>query len=337
MDSTLKKRLYQTGAAVLVILSTGTLGYYFITDFHYDIFTCFYMTVVTVTTIGFDEIINVQAYELGRPFTVFIAFSGIGILTYFVSTVSAVIIDGHYRETYKKRKMEKSIDKCANHYIICGIGRHSMHLIDELSVTERNSVCIDLDPDEIKKIIKFYPNQMYVEGDATHNDTLKKAGVENALGLFATTNDDNINLVITLLARRLNPAIRIISLCINHDNKEKIMMAGADNVVSPNYIGGLRMANLMLRPVVSNFLDLILRDKYKDLRFEQIDLKENHHGRKLGDLKLTDFKETVVISVKSEDELIFNPPDNFEIKPGDSIMIITTPKERIKLTEMTDD
>lgn len=334
MDSTLKKRLYQTGLAVLIVLSIGTFGYYFITDFNYDIFTCFYMTVLTVTTIGFDEIINLKDYELGRPFTVFIAFSGIGVLTYFVSIVSAVIIDGHYRELYKKRKMDKIIDKCTNHFIICGIGRHSIHLIDELIETERESVCIDLNPDEIKKMVKIYPEQKYVEGDATHNDILKKAGIEKATGLFATTNDDNINLVITLLARRLNLNIRIISLCINHDNKEKIMLAGADNVVSPNYIGGLRMANLMLRPVVSNFLDLILRDKYKNLRFEQIDLKEIHKGKKLGELKLGEFKETLVISLKSNDELIFNPPDSIEIKNGDSIMIITTPKERIKLTNL---
>jgi voltage-gated potassium channel len=336
MDKTLKKRLYQTGFALLVVLSMGTFGFYIITDFQYNIFTCFYMTVLTVTTIGFDEIIALKDYELGRPFTVFIAFSGIGVLTYFVSTVSAVIIDGHYRETYKKRKMEKSIDNCNNHYIICGIGKHSMHLIDELVATERESVCIDLNANEIKQMIKLYPDEKYIEGDATHNDTLRKAGVEKATGLFATTNDDNINLVITLLARRLNPNIRIISLCINHDNKEKIMMAGADNVVSPNYIGGLRMANLMLRPVVSNFLDLILRDKYKDLRFEQVNLKESHSGKKLGELKLYELKETVVISLESDGELIFNPPDNVEIKDGDSIIIITTPKERIKLSEMND-
>jgi voltage-gated potassium channel len=334
MDSTLKKRLYQTGVAVIIVLFTGTFGYYIITDFQYNIFTCFYMTVLTVTTIGFDEIINLKDYELGRPFTVFIAFSGIGVLTYFVSTVSAVIIDGHYRESFKKRKMEKSINECTNHFIICGIGRHSMHLIDELITTERESVCIDINPNEIKNMTKIYPNQKYIEGDATHNDTLKKAGIEKATGLFATTNDDNINLVITLLARRLNPGIRIISLCINHDNKEKIMMAGADAVVSPNYIGGLRMANLMLRPVVSNFLDLILRDKYKNLRFEQIDLKDTHNGKRLGELKLNEFKETVVISLKSNGELIFNPSDSIEIKAGDSIMIITTPKERIKLTDM---
>lgn len=109
MDQVLKKRLFQTSFALLFIFAFGTAGYYYITDMAYDLFTCFYMTVLTVTTIGFDEIIDVKNFEGGRPFTVFIAFTGIGLLTYFVSTVAAVIIDGKLRENYKRRKMEKSI------------------------------------------------------------------------------------------------------------------------------------------------------------------------------------------------------------------------------------
>ncbi len=99
MESNLKKKLFLTGLALLAVLSIGTFGYYLITDFQYDLFTCFYMTVVTVTTIGFDEIISVREYEGGRPFTVFLAFAGIGILTYFVSTVSAVIVEGQLKES----------------------------------------------------------------------------------------------------------------------------------------------------------------------------------------------------------------------------------------------
>ncbi len=334
MDSNIKKRLILTGLSLLVVLSTGTIGYYLITDFKYDLFTCFYMTVVTVTTIGFDEIIAVGYYEGGRPFTVFLAFAGIGILTYFVSTISAVIIEGQLRDSYKKRIMEKEIGKFTDHYIICGVGSHSFHILDELQITKRDSVCIELNPEMIRQIQEKFPQQKYIIGDATHSDVLSKAGVERAKGLFATTDEDNKNLVITLLARKLNPGIRIISLCINHDNEYKIKLAGADNVISPNYMGGLRMASEMLRPVVTHFLDIMLSDTYKNLRIEQIILTDKHAGKKIKDLKLDEFKDTIFIALKSGDELIFKPEDDFQVHDGDLLLIITTPDERIKLENL---
>lgn len=324
----------QTGFALLIVLSSGTFGYYIITDYSYDVFTCFYMTVLTITTIGFDEIIPVGKYEAGRPFTVLIAFSGIGVLTYFVSTIAAIIIEGDFRKSYIKRKMEKDIEKLKEHYIICGIGEHSLHLIDELVSTERDSVCIDIKPDVIDRVQRLYPLQKYVEGDATHEDVLRKAGIENAKGIFATTNDDNVNLVISLLSRKLNPKIRIISLCDNHDNQDKILLAGADGVVSPNYLGGLRMANEMLRPLVATFLDSLRRDKNKNLRVEQIALKDKHTGKKIIELKLDDFKDTVIVAIKSNDVLIFKPHDDYQINEGDSIIVITSPLDRIKLEDL---
>ncbi|MDQ3018958.1 MAG: potassium channel protein [Bacteroidota bacterium] len=334
MDLTLKTRLYQTGLAVLVLLAIGTSGYYFLTGGRYDLFTCFYMTVITVTTIGFDEIIDLENHPGARPFTVFIAFAGVVILTYFVSTVSAVIIGGHYRENYKKRKMQKTILDTKAHYIVCGIDSHTHHLIEELNSTERDSVCIDINSEKIKQLMKKYPSQKYVEGDATHEDTLIKAGVKNAAGLFAATSDDNVNLVISLLTRSINPDIRIISLCIYHDNKDKILLAGADNVVSPNYIGGMRMAAEMFRPIVTSFFDTILRDSNNNLRLEQITVNENYHGKKLTELKITEFKDSLFIAIKSNDELIFKPEDDFTVKQGDLLMIMTTPLERIKIENL---
>ena len=335
MESNLKQRLLFTGLALIIVLSIGTTGYYIITDLNYNLFTCFYMTVVTVTTIGFDEIIDVSHYEGGRPFTVFLAFAGIGILTYFVSTVSAVIVEGQLKESYKKRKMEKIINKLTGHYIICGMGNHSFHVLDELSITKRESVFVETDPELLKYIQEKYPQESYIDGDATQADTLTKAGIERAKGLFATTDDDNKNLVICLLARKMNPGIRIISLCMNHENKYKIKLAGADEVISPNYIGGLRMASEMLRPEVSHFIDIMLSDSYRDLRIEQINLKGSLVGKQISDLKINEFKETIFIALKSGDELIFKPKDDYEVKDGDLLLIITTPDERIKLEELS--
>lgn len=331
MDQILKKRLLQSGIALLSIFALGTAGYYYITDMAYDLFTCFYMTVLTVTTIGFDEIIDVKNFEGGRPFTVFIAFSGIGLLTYFVSTVAAIIIDGNLRENYKKRKMEKSISGCKEHYVICGAGTHALHIIEEINKTQRECIVIEINPDAVKTMLESFPDQKYITGDATHEDILNKANLKNANGLFATTNDDNKNLVITLLARRINPGLRIISLCINHDNEYKIKIAGADVVISPNYMGGIRMASEMLRPVVTHFLDIMLSDAYKNLRMEEININNEKVGKKIGQLKLEDYKDTLFVALKSGDELIFKPKDDYEIKNGDLLLIITTPEERIRL------
>lgn len=334
MDPILKKRLIQTSLAMLFVFAFGTFGYYYITDAAYSLFTCFYMTVLTVTTIGFDEIIDLKNYQAGRPFTVFIAFTGIGILTYFVSNVAAVIVEGNLKESYKKRKMEKSLSKCKDHYVICGAGTHAIHIIEEIDRTQRECVLIDINPDSIAKILQSYPEQNYINGDATHDDILNKANVKIAKGLFATTNDDNQNLVITLLAKRLNPDLRIVSLCGSRENQYKIKLAGADVVISPNYMGGIRMASEMLRPVVTHFLDIMLSDAYRNLRMEEINLNNEFAGKKISDLKLEDYKDTLFIALKSGEELIFKPENDYEIKSGDLLLIITTPEDRIKLTDI---
>jgi voltage-gated potassium channel len=331
MHTGIKTKIIQTGIALLAVLIVGTFGYYFLTGESSDLFTCFYMTVVTITTIGFNEIIELEKYPGARPFTVFLAFAGIGLLTYFVSTVSALIIEGNLRESYRKIKMEKTISKYRDHYIICGAGRHSLHLIEELVTTKRESIFIEIDAEVIKRVLKKFPLQKYIEGDATHDEILIKAGVEKAKGLFAATTNDNINLVICLSAKRLNPNLKIVSLCSIHNNEAKLEMAGATQIVSPNYIGGLRMASEMLRPTVTSLLDVMLRGRDKNLRFEQIDLNQNNEGKKMGELRLGEFKDTLLIAIKSNDELIFKPEDNYEIKKGDSLIIMTTPDERIKL------
>ena len=334
MNPLLKKRLLQTSLAMVCVFALGTFGYYYITDAAYNLFTCFYMTVLTVTTIGFDEVIDLKNYEAGRPFTVFIAFTGIGLLTYFVSNVAAVIVEGHLKESYIKRKMEKAISKCSEHYVICGAGTHAMHIIEEIDRTQRECIVIDINPDSINKILKSYPDQKYITGDATHDGVLNTANVKNANGLFATTNDDNQNLVITLLAKRINPSLRIVSLCGSRDNQYKIKLAGADVVISPNYMGGIRMASEMLRPVVTHFLDIMLSDAYKNLRMEEININNEKTGKRISELKLEDYKDTLFVALKSGDELIFKPQDDYVIKDGDLLLIIATPEDRIKLTNM---
>ena len=329
------KRLFQAAIGLIIILIIGTFGYWAATGMKYQLFDCFYLTVITITTIGYSEVIDQAHYPYARALTIFLAFAGIGLLTYFVTFVSAIVIEGQLKESYKKRKMENQLKKVENHFIICGIGRHSVHLLEELTQTHRNSVFIDLDTEVIKKTTLQYPGELFVEGDATNDDILFKAGIMKAKGLFATTTDDNLNLVICLSAKRLNPDLLIVALCNNHSNIDKLKMAGADKVVSTYYISGMRMASEMFRPIVAQMLDVMMRGENKSLRIEQVNIHENYFGKKIKDLKIGEFKNTLILALKSGNDIQFNPESELIIKNGDTLIVMTTPQERIKLENLS--
>lgn len=325
MDLTLKRKLIGTGIALLAILSFGSFGYYFLTDGKYDLFSCLYMTVITITTIGFHEVVEMNENVPVRGFTMILAFMGIGLLTYFVSTLSVVFVEGHIRKTFKKMKMDKVISHMENHYIICGIGRHSLHLLEELTYYKSDNVCIEISNDTIEKVKKTFSDICYIEGDASEDEVLLQAGIEKAEGIFATTSDDNLNLVICLSARRLNPKIKIVSLCVNHRNLAKIKLAGANNVISTNYIGGLRMASEMLKPSSTHVLDIMIGQKHKNIKMEEISVTEKEDGKKIGELKTGKYKDALIIAVKSKDNLTFKPVDDFIVKMNDELILLKTP------------
>lgn len=326
MDKEIKKRLIGTGVALITILSIGTFGYYFLSGEKYGLFTCLYFTVITITTIGFHEVIEMNDPTNVRLFTMVLAFLGIGLLTYFVSTVSVVFVEGHLRKTYKKIKMEKEIKNMEKHYIVCGIGRHSLHLMEELSYYSSNNVCIELDKEVIENVKKTFSDIYYIEGDASEDEVLLKSGIERAEGIFASTSDDNLNLVICLSARRLNPKIKIVSLCVNHRNMSKMKLAGADKVVSTNYIGGLRMASEMLRPSSTHVLDIVIGGKHKNIKIEEILVTDKEDGKSIANLKDSRFKESLIIAIKTADELNFKPNGDTILNKNDELIVLRTPK-----------
>lgn len=324
MDSSIKKKLIVTGIVFASLLSVGTFGYYILTNGEYDLFTCLYMTVITVTTIGFEEAIELDNSVPLRLFTMFLAFLGIGLLTYFVSAFSLIFIEGHLRKSFIKRKMEKDLKNLEHHYIICGVGRHALHLIEELSYYKSNNVCIEIDHEVIEKVSKTFNDVYYVEGDASQDEILLKAGIQKADGIFASTSDDNLNLVICLSARRLNPKIKIVSLCLNHRNMEKIKLAGADKVISTNYIGGLRMAAEMVRPSSTNVLDIVLGGKYKHIKIDELLVSEENNGKKLSELTQSNYKNTLIIAIISDEKMIFNPDKDYLVKKSDQIIMLNS-------------
>lgn len=318
---------------LLIVLLTGTSGYWFVGGGKYSLIDCFYMTVITILTIGYGEIIDLTNNNWGRLFTILIAFTGIGTATYIISTFTALIVEGQLKETFKKRRMEKSIKKLHDHYIICGAGRVGSVILHELYTTGRACVVIDNDEEIIQLVSDKYPELIAIAGDADIEEVLEKSGIKNAAGIFASTGDDNQNLVISLTAKYLNPDIRVVARCLEAANQQKMKKAGADTVITENFIAGMRMASEMVRPTVVSFLDKMLADKDKNLRVEEIVMKEKYSGMKISELEMQRFQDTLILAVLYDSKWTYSPKGDYILNNGCSLVVITTPDERVKLAE----
>jgi len=315
-----------------VIVTVGTFGYWLLSGGGYPFFDYIYMTVITITTIGFGEVIDLAGNTAARVFTIFIALSGIGVLAYIITNLTATIVEGALTKSFRRRRMEKIAKKANGHYIVCGMGWAGLHIVQELRETKRPHVIIDISQSKIDKSLETISGEVFIEGDATDNDTLLKAGIERASGLFAVTGDDNQNLVICLSARQLNSELRVVAQCNEMRNVEKIKKAGADAVVSPGYISGMRIASEMIRPTVVNFLDKMMRGRDENLRVEEVVIPKSFVGKTLSALNLKQYPRTLLLAVKKGDDWVYNPSrSDFIIESDNKIIVMTTPEERCDL------
>jgi voltage-gated potassium channel len=331
MPSGVYRKFVWAGAILLAIILIGTVGYWFIGGRQYSFVDTLYMTVITITTIGFQEVIDLSGNPGGRIFTIFIAISGIGIMAYIVTNLTALIVEGELTKSFRRRKMEKIAGNYRGHYIICGLGRVGCYIANELHATKRPHVLVDINKNNIEGSLESINDEVFIEGDATDSHTLLKAGVENAAGLFAVTADDNQNLVVSLTAKQLNPRLKVVARCNDIRNAERTKKAGADAVVSPTAIGALRMASEMVRPTVVSFLDIMLRDREKNLRVEELPVPESLVGQPISALNLKRFSRSLLLAVKTAKDWVYNPPENYVINQNNTLVVMTTPEERDEL------
>jgi voltage-gated potassium channel len=311
----------------------GTVGYWFIGGRQYSFVDTLYMTVITVTTIGFTEVIDLSGNAGGRIFTMFIAISGIGVMAYIVTSITALVVEGELTESFRRRRMEKIAGKYRGHYIVCGVGSVGCYIASELHAIKRPHVIVDVNKKNIESILASFHDEVFIEGDATDSDILLGAGVEKASGLFAVTGDDNQNLVVTLTAKQLNPRLRIVARCNDTRNTEKMKKAGADAVVSPSAIGGLRMASEMVRPTAVSFLDIMLRDREKNMRVEELPVPGSFAGQPISALNLKRFSHALLLAVKTGENWIYNPSESCVIDRENTLVFMTTPEGRDELAE----
>lgn len=316
--------------ALVLVFVIGTVGYRILGGPQHSWLDCFYMTFITIATIGYNEVVDVTRYEYGRLFTVFIGIAGIGVLGYVLSTVTAFIVESELNVTWRRKKMLKKIGQLKDHYIVCGVGLVGTNVAHDLEMTGRQSVIIDSDSKNIQRYLETHPRQLFLHGDATDNDVLLAAGVLNAKGVFAVAHDDSANLVISLSSKQLNPKLRVVARCHALKNAEKTRRAGADEVISPDFSGGLRIVSAMVRPNVMNFLDEMFRSD-SNLRMEEIIIPDSLANKPLSVLYQGD---CMVLAIQRFGVWQFNPPANYSLQGDDVLMVMTTPEGRARLEQL---
>ena len=320
-----KRAIINSMMAFGVVILFGTLGYKEFGGENIGWIDAAYMTFLMVATIGYGAGIDIFHHPERELFTMAIAFSGIGIVTYLFSSVTALMLASDFDKTIRRRRMEKRMRELEGHYILCGFGRVGRNVAAELDLTHRHHIVIDERLDLFESLAESQRGLLYIHGDASDDDVLIKANIAKAKGVFAVTGDDSRNLMISLTARQLNPATRVVARCNDLRNVEKMKKAGADAIVSPNFTGGMRIASAMLRPQVVSFLDEMLRSE-KHLRVEEITAPVTFLPCLLSALNLHRSDHYVLLAVRTGADWVFNPPGSFVMQPGYTLIAMASPQ-----------
>ena len=321
----IKRRLHYILVAIFLVVIWGSTGYYILTGGKHSFMDCLFMTVISLTSVGYSEIIEVTGNTSAQLFTMVLITFGMGIIFYGLSTLTALIIEGELSGILRKNKMEKKIAKLDGHYIVCGGGETGRHVLDELIKNKESVVLIEQDAENIERTKLISEDLLYIVGDATEDQNLITAGIERAAGIIISLPSDRDNLYVTMTARMLNRKIRIISRLIDQKLELKLRTAGANKIVSPNYIGGLRMASEMIRPTVVDFLDSMLRSSQGNLRIHQVVVTVNSSvaGKSIMDSGLKNKFNLLVVGAKLPGkEIEFNPSSQEILNPGMTLIVM---------------
>jgi voltage-gated potassium channel len=282
------------------------------------------MTVVSLTSVGYHEIVDTSTSPALRIFNIFVLVFGLGIMLYVFSIATAFVVEGDLKRLFWKNKMLKRIKDLRNHTIVCGAGVTGMRVIEELYKTRRDIVVIDKDPARLTRIEQFGEIPV-VEGDADDEETLEMAGLDYAGGVIAALPSDKDNLVVVVTVRQKHANVRIVARCVDPKMADKMIRAGASSTVSPNSIGGMRLASEMVRPHVVTFLDMMLRDTAATLRIEEISIPFHSTwvGRSLGDLGLRERYNLGCLALRDpgKDSFHYNPHDA-EVCRANSVVVV---------------
>jgi voltage-gated potassium channel len=318
MDRRIVRRIVLIAALIAFTLFIGTMGFRLLEN--YSLFDAFYMTLITITTVGYQEIHPLS--HAGRIFNSFLIFFGVTAMFVAVGAMTQTIIELQLHDRYGERRKKRAIMQMKDHYIVCGFGRVGRHAAFELQGAGASFVVIDRSEQRVERATQA--GMMAMRADATSDESLRAAGIERARGFIAALATDADNVFVILSAKTLNPGLTVVTRASEEDAEEKLRRAGADTVFSPYSIAGHRLAQALVRPHVVQLLDFSGQAIGLDVTMEQLRVPQNpeHTTRRLGDLVSRDARMIVLAIRKQEGKMIFNPPVEMEVCGGDVLIVM---------------
>ena len=328
----LRRRLLWIASAMVATLAVGTAGFVWIE--HYPVFDAFYMTLITVTTVGYGEVHPLS--QAGRLFNSFVILFGVVIMLLAIGAMTQIVIELELNQFFGKRRMKNMIDKLEGHIILCGYGRVGRGAAEELLRTGTTFVVVDNNEDRVERAIKA--GMLAVHADASRDETLRDVGIARAKGLIATLSSDADNLFLILSAKSLNAQLLLSARVSEESSEQKMRRAGADHVFAPYNTTGHRMAQALLKPHVQQFLDFTTSQNIGlDVGIEQVLVTENstYIGRSLAEMPIRRETGVIVLAIrKATGEMSFNPPAEARIRGGDHLIAMGEPAGLRKLEQL---
>lgn len=316
---------------VVIVLLFGVLGYRFISD--YSWIDALYMTIITVTTVGFSEV-RPMGPE-GKIFTVLLILTSVFTVGFAISVVTEYILSRNSLQILKKRRVKKTIDNLSNHVVVCGFGRNGMQASERLKAYGRPFVIVEKDKEVIDK---YEDDVLFVEGDANDDEILINAGIERAQFLITALPDDAANLFVVLSARQLNKRLFIISRASLVNSQKKLLLAGANKVIMPDKIGGDHMASLVVMPDLITFMDKLSMEGEHTTNLEEVAIEDFADQVDCNSLRDLDLRKktgcTIIGYIAPDGEYIINPEADLKLQPKSKVIVLGRPEQIKKLNEM---
>ncbi len=328
-ETTLRNKLILSLILIIFVLLSGTAGYHFIEG--WDFFDSLYMTVITLSTVGFHEVEPLS--KAGKGFTISLIFFSLGVVAYAVNYGVRTIFEGEIQEVFGRRKLKKVLESLENHYIVCGYGRMGKVICNELKARGVSFVVVEKEQQELDAD----DDSLVIYGDATRDELLKNVGIEKAKGLISVLDSDAQNLYVVLSARGLNNDFFIVARANEEGADYKLTRAGADKVVSPYHIGGLRIAHTIFKPTVVDFLELTAKAGNMEIQIEEVVVEEASllAGKTIKEAGVRAKNWVVIVALKKENKkILFNPRADVRIEAGDKVAVIGEPEHFIQFEKM---
>ncbi len=327
-----RSKIYLAQSMVAIVLITGVLGYRFISD--YSWIDAIYMTVITVTTVGFSEVKPLGPEA--KIFTVFLIISSVFIFAFAISVITEYILSRNSLQLLKKKKVKDQINKLSDHVIVCGFGRNGMQAAARLTAYNKPFVVIERDREVIEKFDG--EGVLFLEGDASEDEVLNEAGIDRANYLIAAMPDDAANLFVVLSARQLNKGLFIISRASLVTSYKKLQLAGADKVIMPDRIGGDHMASLVVMPDLITFMDQLGTEGKHTTNLEEVAIEDFRDQVDCNSLRDLDLRKktgcTIIGYIEPDGNYIINPEADLELLPSGKVIVLGRPEQIRKLNAM---